>query len=130
MSDLSSYCIHTIRHSEELRRQADEGGGHTLTEHKNWKTGSQLWAEAERSGERMPIVFSGADVSTGLIYWATIDDITVDDETPLTTCSYSNLRAIEPAKPLSALRLRVGGRQLSDDLIRPYAICHTPSFLV
>lgn len=46
-----------------------------------------------------------------------------------TTCSYSALRPITPPKPLSALRRRSGDRQVSDDLIRPYAICHTPSFL-
>jgi len=73
----------------------------------------------------MPILFSGADVHTGLIYWATIDDITIDG-TRKTTCSYSSLRPITPPKPLSALRLRSGDRQVSDDLIRPYAICHTP----
>jgi hypothetical protein len=74
----------------------------------------------------MPILFSGADVHTGLIYWATIDDITIDHDTRKTTCSYSSLRPITPPKPLSALRLRSGDRQVSDDLIRPYAICHTP----
>jgi hypothetical protein len=126
---LSSYCIYTILHSDALRRQAAEGGPYSLTEHKPWKTGSELWAEAVRSGEQMPIVFSGADVATGLFYWATIDDVKVDREKRETTCSYSNLREINPPKPLSALRLKTGNRQLSDNYIRPYAICHTPSFL-
>jgi hypothetical protein len=75
----------------------------------------------------MPVIFSGADIDTGLIYWAKIEDITFDDER--TSCSYSDLRGIEPPRPLSALRLRKGNRQLSDNLIRPYAICYTPTFL-
>jgi hypothetical protein len=126
---LSTYCIYTILHSDELRRQVAVGGRHSLTERTAWKTGSHLWAEAERSGERIPIVFSGADRATGLFYWATIDDVTVEHENQQTTCSYSSLREISPPRPLSALRLRNGNRQLSDDYIRPYAICETPSFL-
>jgi hypothetical protein len=129
MDRLSSYCIYTILHSDALLRQSAEGGRHSLTEHTVWKTGGQLWAEAERSGERMPIVFSGADVATGLFYWATIDDVKVNYPKRQTICSYSNLRDIRPPKQLSALQLKNGNRQLSDDYIRPYAICHTPSFL-
>lgn len=130
MRPLSSYCVYTILHSDELHRQAAEGGRHSLTERKVWKTGSQLWAEAERSGQRMPVVFSGADVDTGLFYWATIDDIVVNHENRQTICSYSDLREISPPRKLSQLQLREGNRQLSDDYIRPYAICKTPSFLV
>jgi hypothetical protein len=129
MDRLSRFCIYTLLHSDELRRQAAEGGRQSLTERKVWKTASQLWAEAERSGERMPVVFSGADVATGLFCWATIDDVTVDYEKRQTTCSYSNLREINPPQRLSALWLRNGNRKLPDSYIRPYAICQTPSFL-
>ncbi len=130
MGSLSGYCIYALLHSQELTRQFAEGGCHKLIEHKVWKTGGQLWAEAGQCGERMPVVFSGADRDTGLFYWAVIDEITVDYEKRETTCSYSDLREIRPAKPLSALYLRTGNRQLSDTMIRPYAICLTPDFLV
>jgi hypothetical protein len=129
MASLFGYCIHTFRHSDDLQKQQKDGGSHTLTEGKAWRTGRQLWIDAERAAERMPILFSGADVHTGLIYWAAIDDIRIDDETRQTTCSYSALRSIAPPKLLSTLRLRSGDRPVSDDLIRPYAICHTPDFL-
>jgi len=129
MAGLSNCCIYTMLHSNTLDRQAAEDDGHSLTEHKVWKTGHQLWVEAKRSGERMPIVFSGADRATGLFYWANIDDIQIDYEKRQTTCRYSGLREISPSRPLSALRLRSGNRQLSDSYIRPYAICLTPSFL-
>ena len=130
MLPLSGYCIHTFRHSDDLRKQQhQEEGSHILTERKAWMTGRQLWARAEQAEARMPILFSGADAHTGIICWAIIDDITIHPETRETTCSYSALRPITPPKALSALRLRSTGRQVSDDLIRPYAICHTPSFL-
>ncbi len=130
MSRLFSYCIHTFRHSGTLQGEEAAGGSHKLAEGKVWKTGSELWAEAERSGARMPVIFSAADVSSGLIFWATIDDITVDYDNRRTECWYSGLRKIDPPRPRSALRLRAGNRRLSDKLIRPYAICQTPDFLI
>jgi len=129
---LSSSCIYTLLHSGRLREQAKEGGRQELTErNKPWRRGSQLWAEAERACDRMAIVFAGADdTEPGLIYWAVIDDITINEENRSTTCTYTNVRPIRPPKPLSALRLLKSGRQLSDADIRPYRICQTPSFLV
>jgi hypothetical protein len=79
----------------------------------------------------MAIVFADADdTEPGLIYWAIIEDITINEENLSTTCTYTNLRPISPRQPLSALRLLKSGRQLSDADIRPYRICQTPSFLI
>jgi hypothetical protein len=36
----------------------------------------------------MPLVFSGAEKDTDLIYWATVDDITIDEESRTTACTY------------------------------------------
>jgi hypothetical protein len=129
MDHLFIYCIYTILHSSELRRRAVAGGQHSLAERTVWRTGSHLWVDAKRSVERLPLVFSGADVETGLFYWAVIDEIVIDEEKQQTTCLFSNLREISPPRQLSALRLRNGNRQLSESYIRPYAICQTPSFL-
>ena len=130
MAGLSNYCIYTMLHSNTLRVQAAKDDSHSLTERRVWKTGSLLWAEVERSGERMPIVFSGADRATGLFYWAQIDDVQIDYEKRQTTCRYSRPREITPSRPLSVLWLKNGNRPLSDNYIRPYAICLTPTFLV
>jgi hypothetical protein len=129
MSSLSDYCIHTFRHSETLRQQAAKGGHHMLTERKPWVTGRELWARAEGSGKQMAVLFSAAEDGEGIIYWAVIDDIVIDDRTRATECCYSDLRPVTPSKRLSTLRLREGDKPVSDNLIRPYAICHTPTFL-
>jgi len=129
MGNLSSFCVYTMRHSAQLDAQAKTSGPYVLTEGKTWTTGHLLWGQARRSGELMPLIFSAAEDDTGLIYWATIDDITLDEEHRTTFCAYSNLKAITSAPPLSSLRLRSTGRPLSEDFIRPYAICHTPAFL-
>ena len=125
MGNLSSFCIYTMRHSAEFHAQAKTSGAYVLTEGKAWTTGHLLWGQARRSGELMPLIFSAAEADLGLIYWATIDDITIDEEDRTTVCAYSNLKAITPTRPQSSLRLRSTGRLLSEDFTRPYAICHT-----
>lgn len=118
-----------MRHSSELRAQAKASGPHVLTEGKAWTTGHVLWSQTRQAGEVMPLIFSAAEDASGLIYWAAIHDIAIDAEERTTTCTYSSLKTITPAKPQSSLRLRSTGRPLSEDFIRPYAICHTPAFL-
>jgi hypothetical protein len=125
---LFAHCIHAFLNPDELREQARAGGQHRLTERKRWITGRQLFAEAKRASKRMPILFSGPDGRGGLIYWAVIDDIKIDNQTG-TTCSYSDLRELKPARQRSELRLRKVGRYLSDNFTRSYAICYTPGFL-
>lgn len=129
MRDLSAFCVYTMLHSAKLAAQMRTGGTHQLTERKAWRTGHLLWDQARRSGELMPVVFSAAEADKGLIYWAIIDNIEIDDVTRETTCTYSDLRAITQDRPKSSLRLRRTGNPLSEDSIRPYAICHTPDFL-
>ena len=104
-------------------------GLQVLTERKAWTTGRLLWDQAQRSSELMPAVFSTAEDERGLIYWATIHDIVIAEDRK-TTCTYSQLRAIIPPRQKSSLRLRSTGQPLSEDFIRPYAICHTPAFLI
>jgi|ERR1700750_1045455 len=129
MGNLFRFCVYTMLHSDKLDAQAKTSGAHVLAENKAWITGHMLWDQARRSGELMPLVFSGAESDTGLIYWATVDDITIDEESRTTACTYSNLRTITRLKPKSSLRLRSTGRPISEDFIRPYAVCHTPDFL-
>jgi hypothetical protein len=127
MSDLASFCIHTFRHSADLAAQASAGGTHELIEGKRWVTGCRLWAEAKQAETLMPILFSAAEEHKGIIYWAIIDSVRVDENK--TTCRYFDLRKIAPARQRSELLLRAANRPLSDNLIRPYAICWTPRFL-
>ena len=78
-------------------------------------------ANVETGRQRVPRRF--------LFYWATIDDVTVDYENRQTTCSYSNVREINPPRQLSALQLRNGNRHLSDDYIRRTRSVRRQAFL-
>ena len=127
MATWAPFSVYTMVHSARLAEQYAKGGTHTLREGKRWVTAARLWKTWMREQLPMPIIFSAAEADKGLIYWGRVDSIDVDNEG--TSCTYADLRRIEPATPLSTLRLRSTGRLMSDDNIRPYAICHTPEFV-
>ena len=135
VSELFEYCVYTMRHQQELERVAHEGGAGSFTEGHAWVTGSDLFGQAQVAGQRMPVLFSGADDWTGLIYWAVLTDVAVErgdrvlGVKPSTVFSFADLQRIDPARKLSDLRLRASGKPMADRDIYPYRICLTPSFL-
>ena len=193
----SSTCVYTMRHASDLEACLAEGGNGEWTENKRWVSGLENFEQAEREGLPVPIVFSAADVDSGLIFFGRLTSIVLEEgaanaNAPLaprtpgaggdwralpraallawllarptvadaawtrvprepgedradfvrrvlgpardtghgtTRYSFTDLRRIEPPRPLSALRLSSTGNPLSDNYIRPYAICRTPDFL-
>ena len=128
----SDLCIYTMRHSQKLAEDARRGAGE-LVENQAWVTGSRLFGGAQASAAQLPIVFSAAEADSGLIYYAVISDVQLEgeDETGRATrtrCSYKEIRPINPPRRKSELTLATG-KPMSDQYIRPYAICRTPSFL-
>jgi hypothetical protein len=131
-TDLSPYCIYTIRQSDVVADLLKKGGRGSLKENKKWATAQALLEQAKKEGTRLPVVFAAGECIRGLIYWAVITNVEVKPHGPYhatTTFSFSGLRRIASRPPLSSLTLRSTGKQLSDHFIRPYAICHTPQLL-
>jgi hypothetical protein len=64
-----------------------------------------------------------------LIYYATLKDIAINESDLTTTYEFTGLQQIASHLPLSSLKLRSTNRALSNNYIRPYAICLTPSFV-
>ena len=131
-TELSPFCIYTIRSSRTLTDDLERGSGE-FTEHKRWVGALGLLDRAKKTGQRLPLVFAHGECIDAVRYSAVIDDLDVStaDErgNGTTTICFSDLRRLRTKQPLSALRLKSSGRPLSDDFIRPYAICHTPEFL-
>jgi hypothetical protein len=132
---LAECCIYTMRHTSDLQRVASEDGAGAFFENKAWVTGSRLFGQAHAVGERLPIVFSAAEDWSGLIFWGVLTGVSVDSgdtdlgRKPRTDYSFEQLRPIEPSRPLSDLTLANARRPLSNESIRPYAICLTPPWL-
>jgi hypothetical protein len=128
--DLGSYCI-LVHHSlTDLREQGLGQGSFILLQKRAWTTGQYLWVETARSDLRMPILFS-TEGEANISYWGVIDKISIDDATRETTCTYSEVRAVEPPRQLSELRLRNGGKPPTQKPTgKSYTVCYTPDFLV
>jgi hypothetical protein len=77
----------------------------------------------------MSVIFASADITDRLIYYAMLKDIEINEANSTTVYEFIGLQQIMSQLPLSALKLRSTNRPLSDYYIRPYAICHTPSFI-
>jgi hypothetical protein len=126
---LSPFCIYTIRHQQDLDEAYRSGGIGQFTENKTWNTGHRLYLEAKKNGQRMPVIFASADFTDRLIYHATLKDIVINESDSTTTYEFTGLQQFASHLPLSSLKLRSTNRALSNDYIRPYAICLTPSFV-
>lgn len=122
-------CIYTMRHSAELGYIHATGGYGTFVERKSWRTGLDLFRQAQAAGLFVPVIFSAAEEDSGLIYFGRLTAVEIDEERGATSYSFADLRGIEPARPKSAMRLVSTGNNLSDDYIRPYAVCETPADL-
>ena len=125
---ISEFCIYTMRKSDNLQYiyLGDRAG--KFSEKKIWRTGHTLFEKAREENKKMPIFFSAAEEDSGLIYFAFLESIEIGDS--VTTYSFSELNEIDEPKPLSSLNLRSSQRPMSDNYIRPYAICETPYFLI
>ena len=126
MEDFSKHAIYTMRHSSELGYIHTSGGSGTFVERKSWRTGLDLFRQAQSAGLSMPVIFSAAEEDSGLIYYARLTAVELDEDRGTTSYSFADLLKIEPARPKSALKLISTGNNLSDDYIRPYAVCETP----
>ncbi len=128
-SNISEYCIYTMLHRQKLDDSFRGEGADESKENKVWREGRRLFREARRNGERMPVLFSAADTGGGLIYYAFLEDVDIDEEGSSTKYKFAQLTSLEDNPPLSSLKLKSTKRALSDDYIRPYAVCHSPSFV-
>lgn len=126
----SSTCVYTIHHSDGLRKAA-ASGSETWQEMKTWRSAVSMLERSAVDGTWLPIFFAAADRSSGLLYVAKLDSIELKQtNVEYTEYSFSQMTAIDDKPPISSLRLLDTDEPLSDDFIRPYALCHTPLSLL
>lgn len=122
-----SHCIYTMKKSENLEYCYVNGGFGKYSESKSWRTGYKLLLEAKRQNKIMPIVFSAAEEASGMIFVAFLENIILqEDQKEKTIYSFKSMIRLKNPKPLSSLILKNTNKPLSDNYIRPYAICYTP----
>lgn len=121
------YCIYTIAHRDKLAKAASKMGVAKFSEAKAWRTGYDLWNQAQAAGAVMVVVFADATDCSRLLFWGTLTDIVIKDKT--TWYSLRELRKIKGDHATQELLLRSTGKAIAPNFIRPYAICRTPPFL-
>lgn len=126
--NISEYCVYTILHKQKLKDFFEIDGAGEAKENTVWREGRRLFLETQKHGEQMPVFFGAADTGAGLIYYAFLKDVDVDDEEPSTKYKFTQLTKLENNPSLSSLKLKSTKQPLSNDYIRPYAVCYTPSF--
>lgn len=133
ISAYSPFSIYTIRDSDFLATAHKRGGEGEFTETRRWTSARELFHTAQKTGQILPVLIASANTITGVIYTACIDDLRVSPRDKngngTTIIRFSELQPLRPKRPLSALVLKSSGQPLSDNFIKPYAICHTPNFL-
>jgi hypothetical protein len=130
---LAEDCVYTTHNSPDLERIIASGGVGELTESTYWRGGSEILRRADAAGERVAVLLSAAESKEMKIaYWALLTDVDPSESDERgrrsTTYSFERLTRIDPVKK-SELHLINTGKRLSDDFIRPYSLCKTPSFL-
>lgn len=126
-NNLSRFCIYTIVESRKLDEIHKNGGTAKLPEGKPWTNAKQLLAQARRDGLWMPVIFAAAENTENLIYYAEITKIALRHSA--TTYFFTNLTPIDGSFPKTLLTLKSTGKRIHQNFIKPYAICHTPTFL-
>jgi hypothetical protein len=120
-------CIYTIRRSEALADVIAAGGSGEFIERSQWAAGLLFLQEARQNQQRVAVLFAPAESIVGVTHWALIDDIDLMPKG--TKIRFSSLQRLPRKHRLSSLKKRSNGTPLSNNYIRPYVPCETPSFL-
>lgn len=122
-TSFADFCVYTIKHSGDLA----EGRSGTFHEQRAWTTARRILEQAARQNELVAVVFAEAERTDNLVAWAVLTDVQITGGG--TDYTFSNLvRFKKPLRLKNALRKR-NGEPLSENLIRPYAICGKPKFI-
>lgn len=125
--DFFPFCIYTLKKTSELEKALKNNTFIQFTESKRWVTGSAYAQDAMKNDQDLLILFAPAGELAGPRYAAVIHSIEVGDESG-TKYTFRDLVKLPREIKKSELKLK-NGNPLSEDFIRPYALCRTPAFI-
>lgn len=127
-SDLSANSVFTILKSSKSAGFVHSGGSGEFEEGRSWKSAKALLEEAERFGERLPLLLAAAEDVRGVTHVGRIESITLTATTSVVR--FSGLREFARTHPLTGLTLSNSGKKMSRKHRRPYALVDTPQFVM
>lgn len=127
----TKFSIYAAAHIDTLRGFFEGGGTGEIVENSKWAGGSRIFHDAQKSGQRVPVIFadSSKDSTGELLYWGLLTDVEVLSERS-TRFRFEGMTPLGGAIPKSKLILRDGNKPLADTYQRSYSIIYTPSFIL
>lgn len=144
------WCIATVTTTKAIQALTENDQGGTYRSDHPWYVAKDLWQAAEAIDERVPLLLAVQDGNTiGFTHCAFITSIEVLAKQLggfASACRFSRLMPIHPIwQEIDSVALKPATEQLERErredlhqhrfhltgqLIRPYAICETPPFLL
>ena len=126
--NLTKFSVYAILHVDKLKAFYESGGTGGSTEETKWTQGSRIFHDAQKVGQRVPIIFADAATTANLVYYAFLTnvEVTPDDKTHY---RFEGLTPIIREFPKSELVKKSNNEPLSDDYQRSYSIVYTPDFM-
>lgn len=127
-AQLKEVCIYTTKKKSDLIRDIEDGGKGSYHIKTKMVTAVALLARCKQRGLPLPVIISDAACCINLVAYGMMTSIVVSENG--TEYGFENLQKIQGKHKLSELRLISTGNNISEDFIRPYAICYQPDFIL
>jgi len=147
---IHTYCLATVTSAKAIATLTESDQGGAYRDNHPWLVARDLWAAAQNAGETMPILLAVQDGGRiGFTHYAFITGIEVMARQLGgydSVCRFGRLEKMHPIwEDIDSVTLKPAAEQLAREsregihqhrfhltqqLLRPYAICETPSFLL
>jgi hypothetical protein len=124
---LKDVCIYTTKKKADLISAIQGGGKGTYSIKTRMVSAASLLERCKSRGLALPVIISDAAICMNLVARGVLTSVVVGEDG--TDYSFENLTRIRGGHKLSDLRLALNGKNISEDFIRAYAICHRPGFI-
>jgi hypothetical protein len=128
-STFSENCLVTTQAESKLDQEFAQGGVHQDTQNRPFKRAKECWAEAQRAGQQMSVVFLDASVG-GVWGWGVLNYI---ERTGNSTLLHYTLKEKfpkgSPNRKYSSLIVTSKKSPLSKNYIRNYVMCDRPAYV-
>ena len=120
-------CVYTSKRKSDLVDCMKKGGTASYHIKTKMKSAALLLAKCRERGIALPIVISDAGCCINLVASGILAAVDVGEDG--TTYSVERLQKFPGNRKLNELRLLKGGKNISENFIRPYALCFRPDFV-
>lgn len=124
---LYRFCVYTIASRDHLDAAAAKDSPFANTEGRRWVAAEDYLEKSKSEGVRVPIVLGNAQDCSELLYWGLLTGVELQPSS--TRYTVDRLRPLRAGHAPQELVRAKNDEHIAPGFIRPYVLCHTPSFL-